>query len=140
MVHNILPTQERLHRILPSISSPACTLCSSNNVCNLEHALFLCTFNNGVGQWLLQVLNKQLDQVSPEKVILLDLDIKDKLQLPIIWLVSNTLSYIWNSRLEKKSPSIFTTRATLEANIMILRKTRFSSAASTIRTFISIPE
>ena len=52
MVHNILPTQDRLCRILKNVSSPVCTLCKSNQICNLTHALFICNYNVQVGNWL----------------------------------------------------------------------------------------
>ena len=48
LIHNILPTQDRLHRILPNITSPSCALCNTQDICNLSHALFQCSFNNNV--------------------------------------------------------------------------------------------
>ena len=127
MIHNILPTQERLHRILPSVSSPLCTLCNSQNTCSLPHALFTCSYNCEVGNWLTHVLSKYVLAITPQQVILLDLNIEDKLCLPIVWLIAQTLSIIWNFRVEKKTCTLFSTRALLEANIMLPRKTRFET-------------
>jgi hypothetical protein len=60
MVHNILPTQERLHRIVRNTASPTCTLCQSQDSCYLSHTLFSCTYNSEVGHWLLQVIRRHL--------------------------------------------------------------------------------
>jgi hypothetical protein len=137
MVHNILPTQQRLHRILPSVTSPQCNLCDSQNICSLSHALFMCNYNAEVGSWLIKILNKLIPGVTAQKIILLDLNIDIKLHLPLIWTISQILNFVWNCRLEKKSPTLFRTRASLEANIMLLRKTRFTKAAVTIQEIIS---
>ena len=137
MVHNILPTQQRLHRILPSVTSPQCNLCDSQSICSLPHALITCSYNAGVGSWLIRALSRVIPGVSEQQVILLDLNIDSKLHLPITWTISQTLNLIWNCRIEKKSPSLFRTRASLESDIMLLRKTRFSQAAETIQEIIS---
>ena len=127
MVHDLHPTQERLHRILPSVPSPACTFCQSEK-CDLPHPLFLCDHNSDVGNWLLQTLRHHLPRIHPQQVVLLDLDLQEHLLLPITWLIAKTLSSIFTCRMEKKPCSLFTTRATLEASIMLLRKTRVKAA------------
>ena len=132
MIHNLLPTKERLSRILATVTNPQCALCNSQDTCNLAHALFSCSFNNNVGQWLLNLLSSIIPNVTPSQVILLNLNIQDKQQLPVIWLIANVLSIVWNCRMDKKTVNLITTRATLEANIMLLRKTRFHSAATKI--------
>ena len=137
MVHNILPTQQRLHRILPSVTSPQCNLCETQSICSLSHALFTCSYNAEVGIWLIRALSRVIPGVTAQQVILLDLNTDSKLHLPVVWTISQTLNLVWNCRIEKKSPSLFRTRASLEANIMLLRKTRFSRAAETIQEIIS---
>ena len=133
MVHNVLPTQERLHRILKSVSSPNCNLCTSRETCNLVHALFSCRHNKEVGDWLLLKLRYYIPNIVPQQVILLDLDVKKDLELPLVWLVAKTLNNIFNCRSDKKPCSVFTTRAMLEASIMLLRKTRFYKAAEKLQ-------
>ena len=128
MVHNILPTQERLHRIIRTVTSPACTLCQSKDICNLPHALFLCDYNSEVGRWLLLILIHHLPAVVPQDVILLNLSLNDHLCLPIVWLIAKTLNHIFSCRMDKKPCTLFNTRATLEASIMLLRKTRNKAA------------
>ena len=137
LVHNILPTQERLSRILVNVTSPVCTLCDSNQTCNLVHAMFHCNHNSIIAEWLLQLLRKHVHNLTPQQVILLDVNLDDKFKLPFMWLIANVLGIIWNSRVEKKTTSLITTTAVLEANIMLLRKTRFQGAATTLNLMIS---
>ena len=140
LIHNLLPTQERLHKILPNITSPTCTVCELNEICDLEHALFRCTNNCSTGQWLLQQVRKQVHQVEPQQVLLLDLNLEANMQLPYIWLISNTLRMIWDSRMEKKSPRLPIIRAKLEAGIMLLRKTRNKEAATILSKLLGLAQ
>lgn len=140
MAHNILPTQDRLNRILNSVDSPLCTLCDSEAVCDLPHALFYCSFNNDIGNWLIRCLTPHLHHVQPQQLIILDLHLDAyamEESLPAVWLTAKTLAEVWQCRVNKKPSSIFTTRATLEANIMLLRKTRFGKCADMIQNLIN---
>ena len=137
MVHNILPTQDRLHRLLRNVDSPACTLCLSQDTCNLSHAFFTCSHNSEVGQWLLQIICRHLPRTVPQQVVLLDLNLDEHLRLPIIWLVAKTLSNIFSCRMDKKACTLFNTRTSLEASIMLLRKTRHRKAAETLQNLVS---
>ena len=132
MIHNILPTQQRLNRILPGVNSPQCTLCPTQNTSDLSHALFTCDYNVEVGNWLLSILGRVIHGVTPEQLILLNLNVERDLQLPLAWLISETLNIVWNNRTVKKACNLFLTRVTLEANIMLLRKTRHSKAVEKI--------
>ena len=78
-----------------SRGGPVCTLCDTDSTCNLVHALISCSHNNGVGQWLLQLVGAHVPDVSPQQLTLLDLCIDDdRIRLPIIWLIANTLGNI----------------------------------------------
>ena len=87
MIHNILPTQERLQRILPRVHDAACTLCRSQEICNLKHALFECSYNSQVSQWLCQTLGQfaVTPEVTPLQVILLNFKLENHLRLPVAW-------------------------------------------------------
>ena len=45
----------------------------------------------------------------------------------VMWFSAKVLGFIWASRMSKKQISIRTVRAKLEAEIMLLRKTRFAN-------------
>ena len=134
MLHNILPTQERLFRLgMRNAPSSHCTSCTQPHQDSPSHTLISCTNNQQVADWLLQILQPHVHNVSPDSLVLLDIgQVQDDLQLPVVWILAEVLGHIWSCRREKKKPQLFQTRAVLEAGIEILRKTSVSDAASKI--------
>ena len=126
MLHDILPTQSRLHKMgMKNAPTPYCTICSTSEPDLLPHALVTCPSNSEVSEWLLQVIHQHVPGLLPQQLVLLDLGIlEDSIMFPIVWLISNVLSLIWQTRKEKKKPSLFKIRSVLEARLSILRKTR----------------
>ena len=45
MLHNILPTKQRLNRVTRTVNSPLCTKCDMNVEDDLKHALLKCPYN-----------------------------------------------------------------------------------------------
>ena len=84
LIHKLLPTQERLHKILPNIASPSCTICEMNESCDLKHTFFDCNHSRNIGLWLLHQVRKQVPQVEPQHILLLDLNLESKMKLPYI--------------------------------------------------------
>jgi hypothetical protein len=141
LLHNLLPTQERQHRVLShKVTSSHCTLCSQDVPSDRLHALVLCPFNNGVGFWLIRCLRELFPHLQPDQLIFLNfnIDSHDKNALPAAWLAAKALHAIWLSRTKKRATNIPATRAALEANIMLLRKTRFKTSAPTLENLIAI--
>ena len=140
LLHNLLATQERQHRVLShKVTSSHCTLCSQDVPCDRLHALVHCPFNNGVGLWLLQCMRKLVPHLQPDQLIFFNfnLDSQDKNALPAAWLTAKVLRAIWLARTQKKATNIHSTRAALEAHIMLLRKTRFITSAPTLENLIA---
>ena len=138
MLHNILPTQERLHRLgMRNAPSPICTHCNSNIVDSLSHSLISCSQNRQVADWLLHLLRPHVLQAEPAELVLLNFgQLPDEMQLPVVWTTAQVLGNIWSCRKEKKRPQLFQTRATLEAGVEILRKTRYYDACNKIESMI----
>ena len=107
MIHNILPTQQ-------SVNSLLCTLCNTQNICDLSHALLTCSYNAEVSTWLITTLSRVIPGVNPEQVTLLNMKADRKLDIPLTWLIAQTLETIWNCRLEKKSCTLSLTRDKIE--------------------------
>ena len=64
MLHNILPTQERLfHLKMKNTPHPNCLLCDNSEPENLVHSLVTCPFNSDVSAWLLSVVHDHLPLV-----------------------------------------------------------------------------
>ena len=58
-IHNLLPTQQILAKVLRSQhSSQLCSLCDLQVVGDLLHSTFRCSFNSGVDRWLISSLQK----------------------------------------------------------------------------------
>ena len=130
MTHDLLPTQARLFRMkMPNAASAICSLCNQNMVGDLTHSLLICSFNDGAGQFLLSKIKHLVANPLPQQVVLLDLDVDEDHQLPLVFLIASVLSQVWESRKEKKPCNLSTIRATLEAGINILRKSRHNQAS-----------
>ena len=139
MVHNLLPTKERLFRLnMPNTTSSICDLCNIQATDNLQHALLQCPYNSSVSSYLLDILKNVLPDVQPEQVILLDLELHPEIELPVIYLISCLLSQIWDCRKLKKPSNLVNIRANLEASIQILRKTRHYQAAIILDEMLSL--
>ena len=124
MTHNLLPTPTRLHRMkIANTNTDLCTLCDENSVGDLCHCLLKCPFNREASLFLIHEVSKHAQINSDESLIFLDVDAGQE-QLSVTFLIGHILSYIWKFRQEKKRCSLNTIRASLEASVNILRKSR----------------
>ena len=128
LLHNILPTNERLYR-LNLKDSQACSLCTSGNSDNLEHAFLECSHNNEINAWLLRLCRNTVPSCSVSDIVHLNLSLSTPLALPVIWILSHTFHLVWNLRCNKKAINRVVVRAELEARVNILRKSRLAEAA-----------
>ena len=98
LLHQILPTQERVARSKPS-TSPSCKMpgCLSA-VEDLEHALILCQFNDDVGLQLLEFRRGFSPALQTESLLRLELHVDPDLELPIVPFISTVLSSVRNLR------------------------------------------
>ena len=62
----------------------------------------------------------------------------ESMRFPMVWLISNVFSLLWQSKEEKKVLNLFQTRAMLEARVTILRKTRMKHHCTMIDTMLSL--
>ena len=137
MIHDLLPTRERLFRLgMPDISSSLCDLCSLDTEDNLQHALPQCPFNTAC-DFLLTALRPVVPHVLPAQIVLLQLDVDLDCHLPISFIISSVLSQTWSSRKMKKIFTLHSIRAELEAGVQILRKSRHWKSAQKIDDILS---
>ena len=139
MLHNLLPTKERLFRLnMPNINENTCDLCNTEAIDNLQHALLKCPSNNATNSFLLESIRGVLPDVQTEQVVLLDLHLQPDQELPVIYLIACVLSQIWDCRKNKKQSNLTNIRANLEASIQILRKSRHYLAAIKLDEMLNI--
>ena len=130
MLHNLLPTKERLFRLsMPNVNENTCEFCNTGATDNLQHALLKCPSNSSTNSFLLKAIISELPDVQTEQVLLLDLHLQPDQELPVIYLIACVLSQIWECRKNKKLSNLTHIRANLEASIQILRKSRHYQAA-----------
>ena len=65
--------------------------------------------------------------ITTRQLLLLDLELDDANEFPVIWMVGNFLELVWSSRIEKRQVRLYTIRADLEARASLLRETRHST-------------
>ena len=125
LLHQILPTAERVSRILPN-QSPLCTRCKCNPqaVETLEHAMFECSENNGVSTVLLNGLKTILPDLTPNKVLSLNFLPPEDLNFFFVWSIAYFLSSMWQLRTDKKKVDLIKIRTDMEASIRLLRESR----------------
>ena len=132
MLHDILPTQERLHRMnMPNAPSPLCVQCTEGKLDDIEHALLRCNKIKPGADFLLETLKSEIPDITFERIKYLDFRSEDLL-VPT-YLTAATLSQLWSSRSCTRNLSWNSVRANVEQSILTLRKSRFASAASKLQ-------
>ena len=123
MMHDVLPTQERVARTKPR-ASPSCPLPGCGGaVENRAHALVLCEGNNGVGQRVMRCLASYMPDIEVEAALRLEFVVEEDVELPLVWMLATVFLAIWKLRKEQSRVELYEVRATLEAKINLLRET-----------------
>ena len=129
LLHQILPTAERVSRILPN-SSPLCTRCQANENETLEHAFFSCRATQTSSSVLLQGLKQFIPTLTASDILTLNFNSEEELNFPLVWCAATFLSSLWKLRTEKKTVELFKIRSELEANCRMLRESRLEVTSS----------
>merc|ERR1712013_427043 len=125
MLHDILPTWERMNRMnLPGVPSAVCTLCDGNAADTSEHALITCSYIRVGSETLLLALQQEDPTMTLERIKFLDFRSEDL--YPMTFLTASILEQLWISRLEKKRCTWPSVRAQVESQVLLLRKGRFA--------------
>ena len=135
LLHQLLPSEERLSRILPN-TSENCKYCPTPITADLAHSLFQCVNTREVGSWLLSLVTKHDQSSTAEKLLKLQFDCNDAHELPLVWTIAQTLLYMWGVRVSGKIVSLAMTRAKLESKISLLRETRFRNQYTLLQEII----
>ena len=140
LLHNLLPTQERIARAGLHEGDPGlCLQCRSEREDQL-HAFFECRKNLLVGLALLGCVQQFLPDLTPEAAVLLDLGISlgEEEKLAALVMLTTGLKYIWEARMARKTISTYKMRAEMEMRVTIMRKSRHKTAADLIGNLIQI--
>ena len=122
LLQSLLPTRERLAR-LGKAQTSACQYCDCGNA-NTVH-LLLCPLGAEVTQPLLRCLASNSENSNPLDLVLLNISTSESLQLPLVWLLSTCLKYIWEERSAGRTARLVNCRAELKARLLVLKHTRW---------------
>ena len=129
MLHQLLPTAERVTKILPA-SSPICTQCEDRVVETLHHALYDCSANLGLPQKLLLCLKEYDPALTPQNMLKLHLEVNIHLQFSIVWTIATFLLSLWSARADKRKVSLLSLRSEVQAAHRVLKKSKFFNAGN----------
>ena len=101
------------------------------------HCLINCDFNDQAGIRLTEVIRTVQPNMTPEALLRLEFDILEENELAATFLTSSCLHEIWKRRQKKERILLYDIRSTLEAQCLILRKTRFKNEAVKLMELIS---
>ena len=141
LLHGLLPTQDRVHRILRDRSpSPLCKLCQDAVVEDLKHAFFSCSHNNNAGAHLLTYMSSYVPGLSTNQLLHLNLDLEPSEEFSVVWFlgIGYFLLNLWTARTDKKQIRLYAIRADLEARASLLSETRFQNEAVLVKEMIEI--
>ena len=122
MMQSLLPTRDRLAR-MRKVQSSSCIHC--DGVTDSTEHLLTCTNSTEVSSRLLNCLSSYFPNITPKNIVILDIPVSESLELPIIWLVSSCMSFIWEQRVMGKVARLEQCRAELFAKLMLLRDTKW---------------
>ena len=135
LLHQILPTQERVARTKPctrsSCKMPGCHV----EVENLEHSLIFCQSNDDVGLLLLELLRGITPALQPQSLLRLEFHVEPELELPVVFFISTVLNSLWNLRQSGNRVQKYLVRSQMEAKINLLRETRHSATVVKLEEF-----
>ena len=122
MMQSLLPTRERLTR-LGKVQSSTCLYCEG--ITDSTEHLLTCSHSLEVTERLQNCINTYLPLTTPADVVRLNLPVSESLELPLTWLVSSCLSFVWDQRVAGKIARLDVCRAELQSKLMLLRDTKW---------------
>ena len=95
--------------------------------------MFNCVSTRETGDWVISLARKCDLSATPSKLLRLDFTCEPAEEMPLTWLLGQTMMYMWGVRSCGKNVDPVLTRAVLESKINLLRETRFDNDHTTIR-------
>ena len=112
-------------------------MCPSGSDEDRVHALLECSYNGEVNNWIAQFTRRAVPLCNPSDIVNLNLQITEPMIFPLTWSLSLVLSLVWQCRVAKKTISLYSIRAEVEAKINMLRKSRLRETVPTIKNLLN---
>ena len=135
MMNRLLPTEERLSRILPN-SSSNCKFCQVQVTADLPHCIMQCASTQEVGNLMLSMVRLHDPTVTASKLLRLEFACEPAQEMPLVWILTQIFLYMWGIRASGKIVSRILTRAYLESKISLLRETRHQNECALISEIV----
>ena len=122
--------------MLPTVSSSVCQVCDSGETDSLQHALAYCSASSLVFNWMLAGLGKFSENLTAEKVLLLDFTPREPLphqELPLVWFTAEVLQRIWKCRKDGKVCRLTEIKAELDAAVNLILNSKFGDMVPVLR-------
>ena len=73
------------------------------------------------------LLLKYDNSFTASGLLRMDIDVEESKEMPLVWLLAETLLYLWGVRSSGKSADLLSTRSFLKSKMNILRETRLAN-------------
>ena len=138
MLHGLLPTRDRLHRILPTVANATCLECDKQD--SLKHALAECPATRPVLDWMLNALGQFDSSLTADKMLLLNIEPDNILpycHLPLVWFIAEVWRRVWKLRRDNQQCNLFRIRAEIESEINTVRRSRYKDMANSCLRWVT---
>ena len=106
--------------------------CQADTEETLCHALIHCQANDGVGHRLLDRIRGVQPDLGAEAALRLELHVDAEHELPVVWVMATIFRCLWNLRQSTTKVKQYLIRSQLEAEINLLRETRYKDSVAKI--------
>ena len=132
LVHDLLPTEEKLSAAVKNFQSGCKYSCPDSPVANLEHVFFKCHLTHDVGNWLLDLFKTVNAEATSESILRLDFKDNDEL----FFLAVKTFQFCWSKRVAGKTVSVMEVIACVQVDISLLEGTKHENLIAKIEKFL----
>ena len=122
LIQHLLPTKDRLARI-GRVNSAACLHCPDTPDSTTH--LLKCITRSQVSAPFVACLRTYVPNISTDDIVSLNIPVQESLELPVYWLISSCLGYIWQERVQGKQAVVQVCKAILSSNLAVLRSTKW---------------
>ena len=123
LLHQLLPTGERVNRLQPAKSS-ACSVWRTGEVDTLQHAIFSCEANKLAAAAVLRSAQCYSPSLTADSLLRLEVEIQDPFTLPTLTVIATGLEFIWSNKMKTTATTEAAMQAELRAKAGLLKQAR----------------
>ena len=109
-----------------------CRLCQPDTPDTLSHSYLHCQNNVHAARYLLACVQQVSPNTTYEDLLLLQLDVDQQYELPLVTIIAAALKTIWDYRTQNKPVYPYIVKAEIQSRSYILKKTKHYQGAGNI--------